>query len=120
MPLDQQNGELIKDLGSMYRIVPKEKWMRTPMFEEARIAAHEAFRRSAGKFINSKTPALPLTLKNFIVQEYPLTDKLLFLFCETIDGEEQYYPYTFDLPKDLVSQLHVEGMWSYEMPRKLN
>ena len=118
MPLNPEQGEVLPGLGKLYRVVDKEKWARTPLFEEARVKAHEAFRRTAGKFVNADTKPLELYCNNFVVQEYPLQSKLVFLFHAVINGEEHFYPYTFELPRSLTEQLHVEGMWSYGLPHR--
>lgn len=118
MPLDPEKGEIIDGLGSLYRVAPKEKWERTPMFEEARIKANEAFRRTAGKFVSDVTPALTIDSENFIVQEYPFTGQLAFVFSAKVNGEESFYPYVFQLPPQMTDALHVQGMWSYTLARK--
>ncbi len=118
MTLNPERGEVIEGLGTLFRLAPKEKWSSTPLFEEARIKANEAFRRTAGKFINAETPPLGVDASNFIVQEYPLTSKLAFVFSAVINSEPYVYPYVFDLPRSLTDQLHAEGFWSYGLPRR--
>lgn len=118
MPLNPEQGEFIEGLGKLYRVVDKEKWASTPLFEEARVRAHEAFRRTSGKFINDETSPLEVRCDNFVVQEYPLVSKLAFIFSANINGEEHFYPYVFDLSKAFTDQLHAEGFWSYGLPRK--
>lgn len=118
MPLNPERGEVVEGLGKLFRVVPKEKWAGTPLFEEARVAAHEAFRRTAGKFVNDRTPPIGLDCGNFIVQEYPFTDTLAFIFSAVIGGQEHYYPYTFKLDRGMTSRLNAEGMWSFGLPNK--
>lgn len=114
MALDRTNGEVVEGLGHMYRVVPTDKWATTdfgaPHFLEAHEKATLAFKRAAGKFAASGKK-MNLARDNVLVQEYPLLDKVAFIFEGKVGTEEMVYAYVFDVDPVLIEALRMAGEW---------
>lgn len=98
-------GEIVGDLGETFRVVPVQKWMDTDMFEQAAMSAAAQF-QAAGALL-----PVDISSDDCIVQEYPNTSKLLFLFARMIRGREHFYPYIWTLSPEMVSALVNAGRW---------
>ena len=105
MPLDKHKGELIGYLGDDYVVVPLAQWGDTPLYRQAEDAAAAAFMASGA--------IVPFSFDDHdvVVQEYPRKHKLAFLFQKRIKGKEHFYPYVFDLPPQVVTELALVGRW---------
>ncbi len=105
MPLNRETGEIIGDLGTSYYIAPFARWVDTPLFGEACSQAADAF-ISAGAL-------LPVDFRepDVLIQEYPDTNRVAFVFQRKIGGREHFYPYIFALPHPMVQSLRLTGRW---------
>lgn len=116
MALNRDAGEVVEGLGHMFRVVPTDKWATTefgaPHFMEAHEKATAAFKQSIGKFCNPGEH-IKLGRENVLVQEYPLLNKVAFIFELKLAGmdKEHVYPYVFDLDPRLVEALRLAGEW---------
>jgi hypothetical protein len=110
MTLNKEHGEVIEGLGAMFRVVDVEKWAGTGIYEQAALAATEAFRKSEGKFFNGND-VIQFGRNEVVAQEYPLTDKLAFIFERRVNGQEMVYPYVFSFPPEMIDRMVSEGHW---------
>lgn len=110
MPLNRLLGEFMPEFGRMYRIVPLEPWTQTPFFGHACEHAAKVF-KEAGAF--GKIRFLP---SDILVQQYPLTSKLLFLFSYSVKGQEMFTHYVFELSPEAVREFAASGMWDMSLP----
>jgi hypothetical protein len=105
MPLNKTTGEIIGDLGTDFYVAPFARWSTTPLFAEAYDRAVEAFVTS-GAILPVK-----ITAEQVLVQEYPTSNQVAFVFQATIRGQEHLYPYVFKLEPKLVAELRTIGRW---------
>jgi len=100
-----RKGEKIAGLDGDFIVSPTSRWTDTPLFEDAALNAAKSFQASGA--------LLPIDIKaeDCIVQEYPKSNKLLFLFVRRIRGQEHFYPYVYDLPPAMVAELRTIGRW---------
>lgn len=105
MPLDQTKGEIIGDLGTNYFVAPFLRWAETPFFGQAYDHAIEAFT------ISGAILPIKITQDQVLIQEYPDSNKVAFLFQMRIKGKEHFYPYVYELPPAMVSSLRLVGRW---------
>ncbi len=105
MPLDHVKGEVIGDLGHVYRAAPNTKWREHQLFEEAATIAAETF--------HAMGALLPITFDDgeVLVQEYPRTNALVFVFCKSIARTEQIVVRKYDIPDDMMRELRAQGRW---------
>lgn len=110
MPLDHVKGEVIGDLGHVYRIAPNTKWREHQLFEEAASYAAQAFL--------DKGALLPIQFDHgeVLVQEYPQINALVFVFCKNIARTEQIVVRKYDIPDDMVRELCAQGRWDPTPP----
>jgi hypothetical protein len=101
--LDMINGELLGDLGSDYRVVPHEKWIDTNLFTEAGGRAAAAFVASGA--------IQPITFEQILVQEYPDSGRVAFLFSRRISGKWHYAPVVLALAPHVIAELQMAGRW---------
>lgn len=103
--LDKTNGEIIGDLGRGYVKVPWGKWADTAFAQEAVRRAQHAFK--------NKGAMLPIHISeaDILVQEYPLQNRVAFLFQRRIAGEWTYCPVVVLLDESSISQLKMAGRW---------
>jgi hypothetical protein len=104
MALNHDLGELIQGLPGPYRVVPLHKWQDTQLWEQAAEMAGKAFKRSG-----SLRKRVQFT--DVLVQEYPKTSKLLFLFEATVAGQPMYYPWVWDLTPEMIAEFTTTGKW---------
>lgn len=109
MPLDRQDGEIVGDLGPNYRVVPAVKWCDSPFWPIAVEDARRAFQAAGSLYYNPRAD-------DVLVQEYPETNRVAFLFCREIKGQEMIYPAVFSLPEPVINSLVVTGRWSRDLP----
>jgi len=104
MPLDHVNGE---DIGRLGRgsVVEISKWADTPMFDRACDAAERAFTKAGG--------LLPIEFdgQEILVMEYPSFDRLAFVFCKHIAGQERVFPYVVKFDPPALAALRLTGRW---------
>ncbi len=105
MPLNLDIGEVLEGIEGLHRVVPVEKWASTPIFETAADAATEIFTKQ-GAIV-----PIHFSAENVLAQEYPGSNELVFVFCQTINGKELFYPYKFTLPLQIIADLRVAGQW---------
>ena len=100
-----RKGEKIQGLDDDFIVSPISRWTDTVLFEDAAKNAAQSFQASGA--------ILPIDIRadDCIVQEYPKTNKLLFLFVRQIRGKEHFYPYVYDLPPAMVAELKTIGRW---------
>lgn len=105
MPLNRETGEIVGDLGADYIVAPFSRYAETPLLGEAIAHATDAF-VAAGAL-------LPISIRepDVLIQEYPATNKVVFLFQRRICGKEHFYPYVFSLPHQMVQALRLVGRW---------
>lgn len=105
MPLNKEIGEYLEGLGHMWRVAPLSKWQETPFFEDA--AQH-----ACNVFIQAGAPQ-PVRLfeEHILIQEYPLLDKLVYLFQFTVKGAEMYADYTYTFNPAAIEHLTRMGKW---------
>lgn len=103
MSFNQQFGEPIENLGGGYRVVPLAKWADTELWTQAAEAAAQAFVNSGALF--------PVQFTDILVQEYPKTNKLCFLFEATVKGKPMFYPYVWSMKKDMIAEFVNTGRW---------
>jgi len=105
MSLNLDQGEIISGVGGPYSIPPRNRWMGSQFFEEARQKAIEAFQQSGAM--------LPVVIdpESVLVQEYTASGRLAFIFQRIIAGKEHFYPYVFTIPPDMLRELRVTGRW---------
>ena len=100
-----RRGEVIGDLGNDFNLAPLARWTDTPLYEEAYTKARDSF-AAAGAL-----HPVQIDPNQVLVQEYPHTNKVCFLFFRQIAGRDHYYPYVFSLPEKLVAELRTTGRW---------
>lgn len=114
MALNRDIGEVIEGLGHMFRVVPTDKWATTeygaPHFVKAWEEATKAFKKSARKFCNPGEK-MELGRADILVQEYPLLDKVAYVFERKINGEPMVYAYVCDIDPRLIEALRLSGNW---------
>lgn len=118
MPLNREDGEYLEGFGTMYRVVPTDKWAHTPLFFEAAEAATKKFKEAGGKF-HHDGEVMKFTPQQVLCQEYPLLDHLVIMFCARIKGEEHYYWHKFHFPPEMISRMTAEGFWDVAAPRRV-
>jgi hypothetical protein len=104
MPLDHVNGEHIGKLG-VGKVAPLFKWSDTPFFEIACEHAEKAFLKAGA------LRPISFDTSEILVMEYPMKDRLAFLFCRNIAGTERLYPFIIKLEQEAISDLVNSGRW---------
>lgn len=106
MAFDKTKGESIDGMPDDYVVVSVHKWRDTPLLPQAVEAAAEAFQQAGA--------LLPVWIEedDILVQEYPRTHQIAFLFQRRIRGEEHFYPYVYELPAEAIKELIVSGLWT--------
>jgi hypothetical protein len=126
MPLDQTKGEVIEGFDPIFRVVPLSKYaeqtrlttvvqrMSTGKFKRKVdvvkpiwIAARE---HAAQAFANSGADAGSLAF-DVLVQEYPRTGVVNFIFNATLSGQEMYVSAPFKLTEEQIADLTVRNLW---------
>ena len=116
MPLNHEEGEVLTGEGlekAMYRVVPLEKWKGHQLFEIAAGYAILAFAQSTGSpILDVGGWKAGFQDDQVLVQEYPLHNRLAFIFTTSHAGENLYYPYIWTLPDETVSELINTNKWT--------
>ena len=126
MPLNHIVGEHISGMDAVHRVVPLKKYqdltnLTTPVKEltgnnfkreifvdrpiwdaalgHAQIVFHQAGASRLG------------TSYDVVVQEYPRTGHVVFIFCAKINGEDHYVDAPFALAPEQIADLKVRGLW---------
>ncbi len=126
MPLDHVNGECIDGLDIIYRIVPISKYQELPgLTTVVEVTEGKKFKRKKFEsvpvwqaaenyakitFCNSGAPAGQLGY-DILVQEYPRTHQVAFIFCAEIFGHEQFVVAPFELSQEQVTEMKAIAQW---------
>lgn len=108
MPLDHKNGEFLAEVGEHargYAIVPLAKWKATKLYHQAASQAADVYAQESGIRPVGFDPA------QVLVQEYQLADKIAFVFCHKVKGDEVFVTYIIDLTPEQVRELTGAGLW---------
>jgi len=105
--LDHNNGERIEGLPERYVVAPADRWTDSPLFADAVKHAVDAFMQAGA------LRPIFFGADDILVQEYPDTRQVAFIFARKIAGKPYYYPFVYDLPDDMVAQLKAVGRWGY-------
>lgn len=112
MGLNRELGEYMPEFGHQYRVVKTLKWSGSPFMETACQHAAGIFKASGAlspvRFFEDE----------ILIQEYPVSRRLLFLFCKRVNGNDLYTHYVFDLSPAVIEQFRVSNMWD-DMPAEL-
>lgn len=115
MPLDYTNGEQIGELGHKYVVVPVDKWIESPLWEEAVDNAAAAFKKS-GALLPIKIPK-----ESVLCQEYHETGLIVFVFPRDIGGKELFHPVVTQLEPETQAHYASIQMWpSKDKRERLN
>lgn len=126
MPLNRVSGETVEGMDAIFRVVPLSKYAEqtrlTTIVKEMR---GKKFRREVDVekpiweaalnhaqrcFYNSGAKAGALSY-DCIVQEYPRTSIVCFIFETTIDGMNMLVPAPFRLGPEQIADLTVRNLW---------
>lgn len=126
MPLDHVNGERVEGMDLIYRVVPIEKYQQLPglttlvekttgsAFKNKKVECLPIWKAATDyaqiAFKNSGAPAGPLHY-DMLVQEYPATGRVCFVFCAKIFGVEMYVQAPFQLTDEQIAEMKVIGEW---------
>lgn len=113
--LDTEHGEVLEGLGSLYRVVPTDKWADTPLFQEAAMAATSKFKAAGKKFVNDGE-VMDFARGQVVCQEYPLLDTLVIIFCSKVNGKYMYYWHQFRFEQEMINRMSAEGFWDTSLP----
>lgn len=119
-------GEDIEGLGPHYRVAPVAKWaeltnltvpyqvphpFRTimkdrPIFMDALESAKDAFLKAGA--------VLPIDIyeDDILVQEYPLSGSVVFIFRRDVGIQEKFVTRKYDLPPSAIAWLKATNRWS--------
>lgn len=104
---DRHKGERIEGLPERYVVAPNSRWTDSPMFADAAKHAAAAFAQSGALH-----PVF-FSADDILVQEYPDTYQVAFIFARKIAGKPYFYPFVYDLPPEMVAWLKNAGRWGY-------
>lgn len=125
MALDHEHGELIEGMDYVYTIAPAQKYaeltnlvitleeetggkfkrkkpVTRPIFEHAMRYAARAFRNSG---------ISPGSDIDILVQEYPRTNMVCFVFCVEDEDEDLLVPVPVLLGEQMIADLVSRGLW---------
>jgi len=118
MGLNHKTGEYLEGLGARFVVATAEqkaKWAGSPFMDGARDHAAQQFFEAGyrGKW--------RVTNDDFMVQVYPDSYKVVFLFICRVNGREMISHYTWDFSRDMraVQHLRASGMLP-DIPQSLN
>jgi hypothetical protein len=132
MPLNHVTGERLNGMDELYRVVPLSKYK-----ELSRLTTFVK-EMSTGKFKREITVERPIweaalghaqivyyaigapldhLSYDVLVQEYPRTGQVAFLFCAKIGGEDHYVVAPFSLAPEQIADLKVRNLWQ---PMRIN
>lgn len=103
MALNTILGEMIGDLGGAYRVAPVAKWQDTELWSNAAEAAAQAFLKAGSLW--------PVQFTGVMVQEYPVSNKLAFVFEATVQNTPMVCPIVWDLKPEVISEFVTTGRW---------
>jgi len=52
---------------------------------------------------------------HILVQEYPGTQQIAFIFARPVAGQPMHYPYIFTLSRQAIAELRTAGRWEDEV-----
>lgn len=127
MPLDHVKGEIIEEMDAVFIVSPLSKWAsQSRLTTEVEEVQGKKFKRkvmvtrpiwqvalSYAKMAFVHAGAQPGSdlAYDCIVQEYPRTDIVCFLFNATVNGQEMYFTAPFKLGKDQIADLTLRNLW---------
>ena len=125
--LDHVNGEAVEGMDSVFRIVPVAKYQDQPrLTTTVKRMTGRLFRRNVDvempifraawehaqhAFANSGVPA-GNTQVDILVQEYPRTNTVCFVFYTQILGRQLYVTAPFTLSHAQIGDLTLRGLWA--------
>lgn len=119
-------GELIDGLGPHFRIAPVGKWEELTGFHVPYQVPHpfrtivkerpiflDALEKAKDAFIAAGA-VLPIDISedDILIQEYPLTGTVVFLFRRHVGIREMFVPVKYDLPPAAIAWLKATNRWS--------
>lgn len=126
MPLNREKGEILEGYDPIFRVVPPEKYQeQTRLTTTVKEMRGTKFRRK----VNVTRPIWEAALRHAqlcfynagadpgalaydcIVQEYPRTGMVIFIFNATVLGEEKYVVAPFALGHEQIADLTVRNLW---------
>jgi hypothetical protein len=126
MPLNHVSGEVLDGYDAIFRVVPPSKYAEqtrlTTIVEELRGKKFQrkvkvkrsiweaAIRHAQLAFYNAGADPGQLAY-DCIVQEYPRTGVVVFIFNATVLGEERYVLAPFKLGHEQIADLTVRNLW---------
>lgn len=127
MPLDHVKGEPVEGMDAIYRVVPLTKYSDatrlTTEVEEVqgkkfkrkvmveRPVWQVALRMAQNAFVEVGAQPGSKLAYDCIVQEYPRTGVICFIFNATINGTERYVPIPVRLGHAQIADLTLRNMW---------
>jgi len=127
MALNREKGEPLEGYDSVFRVVPAEKYQALPRLttmvprtvgikfkRKVMVAvpiAEAAYAFAQAGFINVGAPRNVDLEYDVMVQEYPRTNQVVFIFCATIKGQDQYVIAPFQLTNQQVAELVITSNW---------
>jgi hypothetical protein len=128
MPLNREHGETVEGMDAIFRVAPVEKWQAqtrlTTIVEEMQGTKFRRKRKVSKPiweaaldhakrcFFNSGAPPGPLSF-DCIVQEYPRTSIVCFIFEATIFGHNMLVTAPFLLTPEQIADLAVRNLWQH-------
>lgn len=104
---NHHTGEIIQGMPERYVVAPSSRWTDSPLFADAAKHAAAAFAQSGA------LQPIFFSAEDILVQEYPDTCQVCFLFARKIAGKPHFYPFVFDLSPEMVAHLKTVGRWGY-------
>lgn len=124
MPLDHVNGERVEGMDEVFIVAEFDKYAeqtrlttqvedKRPM-KRARLVekpiVNVAMNHAATAFANS---GLRMGSDiDILVQEYPRTQQICFIFCACIGGQDYLVTAPFQLADEQVRDLELRGLWT--------
>lgn len=127
MPLDHVKGETVEGMDAVFVVSPLSKWAsQSRLTTEVKEVQGKKFKRE----VTVERPVWDVALRyaqaafmaagadpgsklsyDCIVQEYPRTGIICFIFNATLGGNELYVTAPFKLGADQIADLTVRNMW---------
>jgi hypothetical protein len=126
MPLNHVSGEPLEGLDGFYRVVPAAKYKDMPRltvtvqewsgkkFKVLKDVERPIWQVALGhaQIAYFEAGAPPNLSYDVLVQEYPQTRTVAFVFCAVVNGADQYVVAPFQLSPEQIADLVVRNQWS--------